>query len=462
MSVNSIITNDGLSQSIVAQGEYGYFIKLKSFGVSETAGALDASRSTPNTEWFNAILSYGQQIDSNTIEIMCTIPPNSALVDQTVAELYIYGEDMGGTEFLFAIAHPVPSQLYTPTATLSFKIQIKIQNIDASSVYQFVYTQATEINDHNLDINAHPLLREKLVSFGIYNQEINREWNGQHIDQFAASALHTTVTADGMVYWDDGNTRYDLAVQDDSDAQNAFGFFKLSTGAVVSRGIVEYTHAYDAFTPLYLSKTIAGEISDEYSIIKIGHALPNNRILIDILDLIKASSFLGGGGGAGSFMPILGESIDPIEELIDGIDLLGFDDSGAEIFFNYKLPESFVSGSQLALTGGIFYCENVTSGKVFFKSETTLLKKNVHVLGTYDDIHESTNSEVDAAPVAGTQTSIGHMDMTDAAGEINGNLVEAGDTLRIRVYRDSASETAAALDIAQLIRTCFEPKKLLA
>jgi hypothetical protein len=463
MAVNSILTNDGLSQSIIAQGEYGYFIKVKSFGVSDVAGALDPSRTTGNTEWYNALVSNGQQINDNTIQITCTIPPSAVGEDKSVEELYIYGEDMSNNEFLLAIAQPNPTQIYTPSATLTFRIQIVVQNIDPSTVYQYIYTQAQEISEHNIDINAHPPLQANLNKFGIYSQEVDREWSGQGIDNFASTAIHTTVVADSIVYWDAGNTRYDLAVQDDSDAQNAMGFYKLSTESVVTRGIVDYTHSYEPFTPLYLSKTIAGAISDEYSIVKIGHTLPNNRIFIDIVDLIKASAYMGAGGGAGSFMPILGQSIDPIEELVDGIDLLGFDKtSGAEIYFNYKLPDGFVSGNQMVLAGGVFYCQNITSGKVLMRAETALLKKGSHVLGIYNDIHTATNEEVDTAPIAGTQTTIGNIDLTDENGEINGAVVEAGDVLRIKVYRDSANETVPADDIVQIVRTCFEPKKVLA
>jgi len=462
MSIANILTNDGMSQSIIAQNNLGYFIKIKSFGVSDIAGTLDPTRLNGNTEWYNGLIAYGHKINDNTIEVMCVIPPNAVGSDKNVEELYLYGEDTGGSTFLLSIAHPTPTALYTPTAELSFKIQITIQNLDVSSVYQYVYTQAQEILAHNLDPNAHPPIRSILNKHGIYVQEINRKWSGQTIDGFVIDKLDAAVINFDAVYWHDGDSKFKQGVQDDSNAQDIVGLYIEDTESIVSEGIVDYTHSLDAFTNIFLSKTNAGELSTNYSSIMIGYTLPDNKLYISIKNLVKYGAVVGGSGGSGSFMPIMGDT-SPIEDFIDGLDLLSFGhESEQSIYFNFKIPEGYVAGSKLVLAGGVFYCETATSGNVLFKAETALLKKGSHVFGTFSDIHNSTNSEVTVSSTLGEQTLIGNIDLTDNSGQINSIDVEEGDVLRIRVYRDITNETTSVLDDAKMIRTCFEPKKVLA
>ncbi len=459
--LNTILTNDGLSNSIIAQDNRGFFIKIKAFGVSDIAGALDQTRTSGNTEWYSGLIAYGHKINANTIEVMCVIPPSAIGENKNVEELYLYGEDTLGATFLLTISHPGPVALYTPTAELSFKIQLTIQNLNVSSVYQFVYTQAQEILAHNLDPNAHPPIRTILNKHGVYVQEVNRKWSGQTIDGFVIDKLDAAVIDFDAVYWHDGDSDFKQGVQDDSDAQDIIGLYIEDTESIVSEGIVDYTHSLDAFTNVFLSKTNAGELSTNYSAIMIGYTLPDNKLYISIKNLVKYGAVVGGSGGSGSFMPIMGD-IAPIEDLIDGLDLLGFaHNSEQSIFFNFKLPEGYVAGSKLVLAGGSFYCETAISGDVLFKAETALLKKGSHVFGTFSDIHDSINSEVTVSSTLGEQTLIGNIDLTDNSGQINGTDVEEGDVLRIRVYRDITNETTSALDEAKMIRTCFEPKKVL-
>lgn len=460
MALNSIILNDGMSQSIIAQNERGFFIKVKSFGVSEIAGALDPTRTTPNTEWYSGLIAYGQKINDNTIEVMCTIPPSAISTNKNVEELYLYGEDMSGTEFLLVLAHPDPVALYTPTSELSFRLQVTIQNLNVSSVYQFIYTQAQEIAEHNLDINAHQPIQTILNQHGIYTSEINRLWNGQFVDNFVSDKMDTPVSNMEAVYWHSGDNKYKQGVADGSSAQDILGIYIEGKEVIVSGGIIDYPHSLAPFTNMYLSTTIAGEITDTYSQIMIGYVLPDNKLFISIKNLIKYGSVIGGGGGAGSFMPIMGD-VSPIETFEDGLDLLNFDSSlSQEIYFNFKIPEGYVSGSELVLAGGNFYI-NTTSGKVLFRADTVLLKKGVHVLGTYSLTYTSTNSEVTVPSTLGEQAQIGNIDLTDNLGQIGGVYVEEGDILRIRVYRDISNESAPATSEARMIRTCFEPKKIL-
>lgn len=458
--INSVVTNDGMSNAILAQNEEGFFIKIKGFGVSDVGGVLSPTRTTPNTEWYNGDIAYGKKINDNTIEVMCTIPPSAVAENKDVYEIYLYGEDQSSNTFMFLLAQPDPTALYTPTSELSFKLQITIQNLSVSSVYQFVYTQATEISEHNLENNAHPQLLEMLQKHGIFMNEIDRDWNGQIVDAFASDKLNASVADMDVVSWDSNNSEYVRAVADGTNLQNAVGIYIAERDTVVTSGIINYTHSLDPFTNVYLDTVVLGDISVDYSPILIGQVLPNNKLLLEIKNLIKYGAVVGGGGGAGSFIPTLGD-VAPIESFTDGIEFLDFDHGlSQEIYFNFKIPAGYVAGNQLVLTGGVFYSQAI-AGKVLFKAETALLKKGLHVLGTYSLAHTSTNNEVTVSSTLGEQNQIGNIDLTDSIGEIAGSVVEEGDILRIKVYRDVSNESVSATEDARLVKTCFEPKKVL-
>jgi hypothetical protein len=58
--------------------------------------------------------------------------------------------------------------------------------------------------------------------------------------------------------------------------------------------------------------------------------------------------------------------------------------------------------------------------------------------------------------VANTIANIGDIDLTSAIGEINAVQVQAGNKLRVRLYRDFASETSPAAADARLLTDSFE------
>lgn len=464
MAINSILTNDGVGRTIIAMNEEGFFIKLKKFSVSETAGTLDKTKTDvdKNPEWYEALISSGQKIDDNTIEVICNIPPG--VVDlitglpvsgtKYVREIYITAEDQLANEFLLAIGQPDPEAIYIDSGALTFRLQISILNVDVNAVYQFAYTQAAEISDHNIDPLAHPPLQDAMNDAGIYVQQFQHKFSGQTFDRFPA--VNASVGDKEAVYFDTGAAEYDEALADGSDAQQAVGMYLADEEKVVFNGIIDYPHAWQPYTNLFLSTTNAGEISTTGSPTWMGYALPNNKIFLDVKNLIEFSRIAGGGGGAGSFIPTLGVP-GPTEDVIDGIELLGFDyNSSQEIFFNYKLPSSFNGGAQLYLSGGLFYSDTIV-GKVLFRAQTTLLKKGAHILGTYPYMYTSTNLEVDAPVVANTQKQIGSLALTDSNGQIGGQVLEAGDVLRIRVYRDPSGESVSMAGLALVVKNSFEP-----
>jgi hypothetical protein len=303
-TLNSVITNSGVEQAILAQAEQGFFIRISSFGISETAGVLDVTRTTPNLEWFKALISSAVKVDQNTVQINCNIPPE-AIDDITglpvagvkdAAEIYIYAYDQNDVEYLFAIGQPEFTELYSVAASLTLRISIKLINTAVDNIYQFLYTQAQEINDHNNDPNAHPHIQDNLEKFGIYDQQLERVYNGQLIDNFPATENVNDLDA---VYLDTIDGIYKQAIFDGSDKEVAIGVYSAAKGTVVVNGIIDYTHTHDPYTNLYLSPSVLGEFGESATDILIGYAMPNNKIMVTPQDIRKRVG--ADGGGSASF-----------------------------------------------------------------------------------------------------------------------------------------------------------------
>jgi hypothetical protein len=164
-----------------------------------------------------------------------------------------------------------------------------------------------------------------------------------------------------------------------------------------------------------------------------------------------------GGGGSSLIWEKLG-GISPEDESQDGIKLESFSNLDTqEMFLTVNVPSDFVPGTPVKLTNGAFFT-SVTSGNVRFRTQTAILRADTTVLGTYSNIHTSVNAQTIVSAVANRMTVTGDIDLTDEDGLINGVSVQAGDKLRIRLYRDIASETSGAAGKAKLMINNLEIK----
>ena len=121
-----------------------------------------------------------------------------------------------------------------------------------------------------------------------------------------------------------------------------------------------------------------------------------------------------------------------------------------EVYATFKVPVSFIGGSQILLRGLSFF-SSLTTGNVLFKAQATLIKGGSTVIGTYTNQRTTTNTQVAVAGVANQVKNVGDLDLTDVGGQINGVSVAGGDTIRVRLYRDVASETSGLADAARLL-----------
>lgn len=171
MAILGVITDLGLSTAQDAANDEGFNLVPVSFGVSDVAGALDPVRTTKNAGlFFSAAISSRVIIDQNTIKFLLTIPPNQipAGTFKIIREIYLDINDSVSAPFLFAIGQPTTEIRYNADDQVTLELEMAITNLDLTANFIFEFTQATEINDHNLDPAAHTEIITALKKAGIY------------------------------------------------------------------------------------------------------------------------------------------------------------------------------------------------------------------------------------------------------------------------------------------------------
>lgn len=164
----------------------------------------------------------------------------------------------------------------------------------------------------------------------------------------------------------------------------------------------------------------------------------------------RLENLLGGGAGGGSFIWELNGDISPLEEVLNGISLLSFDyESEMSMHAFLVVPSSYKDGKQIALLDTAFFSGG-NSDNVLFRTTTTLFKTGENPLVDVNS-HISTNAEK-TLTVSNQLESIGVLDLTDAAGLINGVAVTAGDLLKIELKRDNGSETISSVEDAKFLK----------
>jgi len=284
MAITGIITNEGLANSIKVANKEGFFIKPVKFAVSDTKGKLDSSRTINdiNPTWFGFENISGVDIISyDTVQFRCTIPYKATTEVKDVAEIYLVGTNPEGQDFLLAIHQADPVIQYDPAGTLTLLIQIKIQNIDATDLFEFVYTAVPDIEDHNSAPCAHTHLLNALKKAGIFVDLCNGSeftYVGQYWDE---KAVFDSSVNDGMLVYRGSDGKYYPAIADGSEKEKVIGVAFPSRNSLVVSGLVEIPNA--TFNPnqmVYLSDTEAGSFTQNKTSVRVGYALTDKVVLL--------------------------------------------------------------------------------------------------------------------------------------------------------------------------------------
>lgn len=201
-----IVTNAGLTASQTASMNEGFKLVPVSFSVSDTQGALDPNRTSESAGvFYSAPISARVVIDSNTIKFVLTIPPNQipANTFKLVKEICLRILDGNNDEILFAIGQPTDEIKYNAGDEVTLEVEMAIQNLDLTAQFVFQFTQATEINQHNIDPNAHTELMAELKRHGIFipTGAYPFERRGQHVEENVQfEGTKATFTYGGVVF----------------------------------------------------------------------------------------------------------------------------------------------------------------------------------------------------------------------------------------------------------------------
>ncbi|GEK10255.1 DUF4815 domain-containing protein [Pseudoalteromonas peptidolytica] len=166
MAVIGVITNEGLSKTINAANQQGWNINPTHFAISATKGDLNSSRDgeSTNETWYEAPITSRRVISENSIEFVCNIPPNATTEDMDIGEVYLYGsvsedDNIPAEEpFLLALGQPSNALTYYFEGSISLRLVVTLTNINISELFEFKYENTLDIDDHNMDADAHPKL----------------------------------------------------------------------------------------------------------------------------------------------------------------------------------------------------------------------------------------------------------------------------------------------------------------
>lgn len=314
--IPGVLTNIGLTNAMLAESNEGWRIRPIRFGVTaETPGILSKTRTNMLNTWYEAAISAYNLVTSDseslTIEFVCAVPPGQPVINGVLAttpslitEIYLTAQTIesgglpAGDEYLLALGQPQGSFYYHPFGTLRLRLQIKISGVNDISKFQFYYTQAIEIEDHNMDPNAHPPIQRAMAKAGIYVDDEDYKAKGQFWDEKAA--FNVSVSNKMLVYKNDDGTYYP-AIADSTDHSNVVGLSYMEESGsemyLIYSGKVDISDVYGtgipANTPLYLSATVPGEITVVASDVLVGISLGGGTILLKGFSVVTSHSALG-------------------------------------------------------------------------------------------------------------------------------------------------------------------------
>ncbi len=306
MPIRGCITNNGLKKTIeVAQNE-GWVIIPKKFALSSSKGVLEPTRTILDLEvvWYENWIS-GRDVKSyDSLIFLCYVPPEQAAEIREVNEIYIIAEDPEGNDFLLYVAQPDEAIPYDPSGTLRLRIGLTITNLDLNANYQFVYTQAVEIESHNADPNAHPDVISRFISMGYPINSLDHLFTGQLLDE--VTGFHEDVTDQKLVYYDITNKKYMLALADGTERERVIGISFQDRSQVISGGYVktnfsDVPYSFPNDMVMYLSSTTPGEPTLDRTNVPIGVHIADGLCYIPPAPGIAKYAGIGGTGGlAGS------------------------------------------------------------------------------------------------------------------------------------------------------------------
>lgn len=205
---NIIITNEAVQYAREASLNPGWYLTPKKWGISTTSGQLTVDRTTDSmfTTWIKQPFSGLYPSGTNKILHSLVIPPDAYGNEIIIGEIYFIYEDYYGNEFLYAIAQPTTSLIFTPGISQSYSFIFTLNNTNVADTFTINYTYPQEIEDHNQRDDSHiPLLRRdgQRTATGVLKYEEKLEFTNErdivdkeYVDYYVSRACPT-----GSILW---------------------------------------------------------------------------------------------------------------------------------------------------------------------------------------------------------------------------------------------------------------------
>jgi hypothetical protein len=158
----------------------------------------------------------------------------------------------------------------------------------------------------------------------------------------------------------------------------------------------------------------------------------------------------GGGGGSGNLSDYTTDNFPSPNDAFKSnipVKIFSFEEEQS-IFFTVQL-NGYKPGKRIALSGLMAYSESANADAIAFLAETKLFR--VGSPTTLATPHVSGNANVFNDP--GNFVGLGDIDLTDLVGEIDGDPVQDGDSLLIRIYRYNGVSSNLEDDVGLVIRS---------
>jgi len=155
-SFTGILTTQAISHILSLPNS----ITITSFGVSQSTGDLDPSRTAANTMWYNDIFASPGIVDEGTITVKLSIPPSTEAVPlpdgNLISEIYLFAQVGSDPEYLFAIIHPPYETpiVYSNVVNYVINLQTQFSSGNVTGIFNFIYNPL-DIVVHDEDPNAH-------------------------------------------------------------------------------------------------------------------------------------------------------------------------------------------------------------------------------------------------------------------------------------------------------------------
>lgn len=152
----------------------------------------------------------------------------------------------------------------------------------------------------------------------------------------------------------------------------------------------------------------------------------------------RAGGGAGGGGGSALIWEELANA--PIKDWQNNQAVYLFAAGLAqELYTTLKVPDSYTAGNPIKILLLVYSAD--TSGNVLIRAQSTLIRTGTDEVTSTTNQRTTTNSAITMSGSNDMIPQAVELDISSSSGQVNSVSIAAGDTLIIRLYRDTDTAT---------------------